>query len=338
MSQTLLYAGSVKNLYQDDDPRFVWFEYTDDYSVFDWGKMPDTIRGKGEALARLGEFFFRQIEDPAQWRRLGLADLPEVKPHLPIRHHFLERQGARLKMLRVDVPKLPSRAVGGSLVYDYAYAPAPRQLIPLEVIFRFGVPKGSNLLTRKDWYPFPIHEGAEFEKPLIEFSTKLESKDRMLTYQEATLLLKGSAETLAQVHGRTHAVALFLQRLFKERGLKLWDGKLEWAQMDGAVCLVDSIGPDELRVGLDGAVMSKQFLRDYYLGSPWEQALVQAKELAKQRATSDWKSIVRGELKQQPVPLSAEYLDAATALYQDFCAILVENRPSRRFTDALQRL
>ncbi|HEX7928394.1 MAG TPA: phosphoribosylaminoimidazolesuccinocarboxamide synthase, partial [bacterium] len=185
MTQTLLYAGSVKNLYQDADPRHVWFQYTDDYSVFDWGKMPDTISGKGEALARLGEFFFKQIEDPGQWKRLGLDTLPEVKPYLPIKHHFLERQGDKLKMLRVDVPKLANKAIGGTLVYDYAYPATARQLIPLEVIFRFGVPKGSNLLTRKDWYPFPIHEGAEFGRPLIEFSTKLESKDRMLTYQEA---------------------------------------------------------------------------------------------------------------------------------------------------------
>ena len=74
--------------------------------------------------------------------------------------------------------------------------------------------------------------------------------------------------------------------LGQERGLKLWDGKVEWAMVDGGVCLVDSIGPDELRVGQDGAVMSKQFLRDFYLGTPWEQALVKGKDLAKARATS----------------------------------------------------
>ena len=50
----LIYTGSVKNIYQADDPALLWFEYTDDFSVFDWGKMPDPIPGKGEALARLG--------------------------------------------------------------------------------------------------------------------------------------------------------------------------------------------------------------------------------------------------------------------------------------------
>lgn len=334
----LIYAGSVKDLYQDSDPAYVWFDYTDDYSVFDWGKMPDRIPGKGENLARLGEFFFRELENPQRWAELGLAAQPEVARQLPIRHHFLERQGTRLKMLRVDVARPRPIPIGGTLVYDYSAPPAPRQLLPLEVIFRFGVPKGSNLLTRKDWYPFPIHEGAEFAEPLIEFSTKLESRDRMLSYQEAALILKGQAELLAQVHGKTRAVALFLKALFARRGLKLWDGKVEWAIVDGGLCLVDSIGPDELRVSQGGAVMSKQFLRDHYLGSPWERAVVKAKDLAKARATSDWKTIVREELKQQPAPLPAPYLAAARALYDDVVTLLVEGKPTTRFADAVAKL
>jgi phosphoribosylaminoimidazole-succinocarboxamide synthase len=334
----LLYAGSVKNLYEDADPAQVWFDYTDDYSVFDWGKMPDTIPGKGLALARLGEFFFRELERPERWQALGLAERPDVAPYLPLRHHFLERQGTRLKMLRVDVPRLPTRSVGGAVVYDYAYALKPRQLIPLEVIFRFGVPKGSSLLARKDWYPLDIREGAEFAAPLIEFSTKLESKDRNMMYQEAALILKGRADLLAQLHDQTRAVALFLQGLFAQRGLKLWDGKLEWAYLDGGLCLVDSIGPDELRLSRGSAVMSKQFLRDFYLGSPWEQAVARAKALAKARGTSDWKSIVRGELHQEPQPLPPAYLAAAQALYEDIVALLVEGRDSARFAAALARL
>ncbi len=375
-----IYAGSVKNLYLDADPAYLWFEYTDDYSVFDWGKMPDPIPGKGLALARLGEFFFRELENPRRWEALGLAQQPEIAACLPLRHHFVERQGARLKMLRVEVPRPRPLSIGGTLVYDYSTAPADhstaradpsaapadpctapadpstapadvssaraapgaapalRELLPLEVIFRFGVPKGSNLLARKDWYPFPIHEGAEFAEPLIEFSTKLESRDRMLSYQEAALILKGRAALLAQVHAGTRAVALFLRALFAQRGLKLWDGKLEWASVDGALCLVDSIGPDELRVSQGGAVLSKQFLRDFYLGSPWERALVQAKALAKTRATPDWKTIVRDELKEQPAPLPAPYLAAARALYEDFALIVIEGKATTRFAELVAKL
>ncbi len=334
----LIYEGSVKNLYEADDPACWWFEFTNDYSVFDWGKMPDPIQGKGVALAKLAEWFFGQLSDPAEWERLGLAREAEQAGTLPLRHHFRERSGNRIRVARVDVPELPSAPVGGVLVYDYSFERKPTQLIPLEVIFRFGVPKGSSLLKRKDWYALPIHEGAEFEEPLIEFSTKLESSDRILTYQEAVHLVQGSGQALERIHRATAAVARFLQRLFEERGLKLWDGKLEWAHIGGELALVDSIGPDELRVALGDAVFSKQFLRDFYDGGEWFNSVEKGKSLAKERGTADWKSIVTGELKSGPEPLSAAYRDAAEALYADFYRIVVENGPSTRFTDAVGRL
>ena len=52
----VVYRGSVKNIRLVREPRkrrpgrFL-FEFTDDYSVFDYGKMPDTIRGKGLIVA-----------------------------------------------------------------------------------------------------------------------------------------------------------------------------------------------------------------------------------------------------------------------------------------------
>ena len=327
----LIYAGSVKNLYLADDPTQLWFEYTDDYSVFDWGKMPDQISGKGEALAGLADWFFRTLADEAQWKRFGLTGPP-------IRHHLIAREANRIRVTRVDVPKIPTINVGGGLVYDYGYDRLETQLIPLEVIFRFGVPKGSSLLSRKNWYPFPIEEGAEFEQPLIEFSTKLESKDRFLPYQEAAQIAQGGAATLNLIHAATDSVAKFLKALFEVHGLKLWDGKLEWALIQGELALVDSIGPDELRVGLGNAVFSKQFLRDYYVGSEWYQAVHDAKRLAKERGKTDWKRIVRDELNVAPSPLSKPYLEAAEALYADFHSILVSNQPSNRFIEALALL
>jgi len=335
----LIYAGSVKNLLQAENADQVWFEYTDDYSVFDWGKMPNKIPGKGEVLARLGEFFFNAIQDPARWKELGLSEDPSISRWLPMRHHFLKRQDNRLLMTKVHVPVLKADSVGGTLVYDYGYPPQPRHLVPLEVLFRFGVPAGSSLLQRKDWYPFDIYEGAEFEQPLIEFSTKLETKDRVISYQEAALILKGNTDTLGEIYGRTRALAMFLQKLFASRGMKLWDGKFEFGMIDGKICVVDSIGPDELRVSRGDAVFSKQFLRNFYLGSPWYEAVHKAQKDAKQRGTENWKDIVKNEMKQEPKPLSPLYLDAATALYQDFHSIIVEGKKdSHRFTDTLAKL
>ena len=334
----LLYTGSVKNIYQDDDGVHLWFEYTDDYSVFDWGKMPDPIPGKGENLARLGEWFFNTISDPDQWAQHGLADHPDVSPYLPIHHHLVERQGNKLKVRQVDVPKIEPDKIGGTLVYGYDYPPTKNQLIPLEVIFRFGVPAGSSLLERKDWYPFDIYEGAEFHQPLVEFSTKLESKDRMLSYQEASLIMGGDPKKLQRLWGATQALALFLRAVFAARGLKLWDGKFEWAMMDGELTLVDSIGPDELRVGAGDAVFSKQFLRNYYLGSEWANAVDQGKKMAKDRGSADWKTIVEKELHATPGPIATPYLEAAEALYNDFYSIVVDGQASTRFSDALGKL
>ena len=335
---SMVYEGSVKNLILGEDPTQLWFAYSDDYSVFDWGKMPDVIPGKGLALARLGEFFFGALADPEQWRRLGLLNLDEVQPWVPLRHHFIRREANRLLVTRVAIPKIKPAVVGGTLVYDYGYTPQPWMLIPLEVIFRFGVPAGSSLLQRKDWYTFDIFEGAEFERPLIEFSTKLESKDRVLSYQEACLMLGGDAQRLAELHGRTVAVSLFLKALFKSHGLKLWDGKLEWALMDSELVLVDSIGPDELRVSLGSAVFSKQFLRDFYLGSDWLKGIQRAEAEAKGRGSNEWKSIVESEFDLRPGPLSPAYLDAAIALYEDFAAIVVDDKPSTRFAIAVAGL
>ncbi|MDH5751086.1 MAG: hypothetical protein OEZ59_01540 [Deltaproteobacteria bacterium] len=334
----LIYTGSVKNIYQTQEPTELFFEYTDDYSVFDWGKMPDPIPGKGEILSRLGEFFFRALEDPGQWKALEQDESGDIAANIPIVHHFIRRESNRLLVTKVDVPHLKAESIGGSLVYDYGFQLQPRQLIPLEVLFRFGVPAGSSLLKRKHWYNFDIREGAEFKEPLIEFSTKLENKDRVISYQEAALILKGDTKKLRELYAKTCAVALFLRKLLAERGLKLWDGKLEWAFIDGQVSLVDSIGPDELRVSQGDAVFSKQFLRNYYLDSPWLKAVEEGGRIAQERGTENWKDIVVNELKSKPDNLSAPYLEAAKALYQDFHDIVVEGRQSTRFTDALAAL
>ncbi|MFH0836465.1 MAG: phosphoribosylaminoimidazolesuccinocarboxamide synthase, partial [Candidatus Micrarchaeota archaeon] len=61
-----LKKGSAKNVLIEIEPtaskmgRRV-FEFKDDYSVFDYGAMPDTIPGKAESLARLSAFNLREI-------------------------------------------------------------------------------------------------------------------------------------------------------------------------------------------------------------------------------------------------------------------------------------
>lgn len=328
----LIYTGSVKNVYQDTNPENIWFGFTNDYSIFDWGKMPDPIPGKGEVLAKLGEWFFEKISQKDVWEESGLASHPQVAAALPIKHHFLEREEDKIKVLKLDIPKLEVFQIGGKEVYNYDYKKNPRQMIPLEVIFRFGVPEGSSLLKRTSWYNLDIFPGARFQEPLIEFSTKLESKDRMLTYQEAVQCT--SAELVKTIYQKTLAVALLLRRLLAERDLELWDGKLEWGLYDGEVILADCIGPDEMRVAFRDMVFDKQFLRNYYLSSPWEKEVTQAQKKASQTGKIDWKKTI----SSSPEKLSPPYLEAAKALYEDFGAILLEEKKAENFYKLRQTL
>jgi phosphoribosylaminoimidazole-succinocarboxamide synthase len=60
--------GSVKDLEVlkepgKNDARIGRFRFSDRYSVFDWGEMPDNIPGKGAAIAILGAYFFERLEE-----------------------------------------------------------------------------------------------------------------------------------------------------------------------------------------------------------------------------------------------------------------------------------
>ena len=59
------------------------FLFTDDYSVFDWGKMPDTIPEKGATLCAMGAFNFEMLADagePTHYRGLRTGADDAVVP------------------------------------------------------------------------------------------------------------------------------------------------------------------------------------------------------------------------------------------------------------------
>ena len=58
--------GSVKDLEVIKKPKrnemgIGRFHFSDRYSVFDWGRMPDLIEGKGEALCIMGAYCFETV-------------------------------------------------------------------------------------------------------------------------------------------------------------------------------------------------------------------------------------------------------------------------------------
>lgn len=359
----IIYRGSVKDIRGVEGRSPYIFEFSDRYSVFDWGEMPDELAGKGEALAFMTWLFFDLLGDAENWRGwkapAKFDDSPvlaELREH-GARHHGLglvdengdeidprgapDKIGACYAVAPVRVLRPETSQQDGKLVRDYgAYDEKPDDaLVPLEVIFRFGVPEGSSLLQRADDAEYckslgldaPPKAGERFDAPVIEFSTKLESRDRYLTYKDAARIAGLTPEEMCHLHGAAALVASRLRDLFAESGIELWDGKLEFAFAPGkgdggarGFMLVDSIGPDELRLIKDGVHLSKECLRGFYRDGPWHRAVERAKQVAESRGVEDWKDICIREFETTPPHLTAELADAAAMIYKSLANTLAQ--------------
>jgi phosphoribosylaminoimidazole-succinocarboxamide synthase len=307
----LIYEGSVKRVYaRSAGEQFLWFHFTDDYSVFDWGKMPDTIANKGLALTLLGAYFFERMEAKGirtHFKRL----VSEDGSTLNLKQAATSGKPVFMEVLKADVHRPECVSVLNQTVYAYPTVPpsSTQRLVPLEVVFRFGMPAGSSLKSRLEKDPdyaaqlglskVPA-DGSWFEKPVLEFFTKLEPKDRLLTVSEALAISSLNAEQFKQLCDFALQAANELFGMFKERGIELWDGKFEFIISDGQLLLADSIGPDELRLIYKNVHLSKEIIRQVYRGSSWEKSLKEAQNIARTRGTEDWKEICSNELKQQP--------------------------------------
>ena len=333
--QGLLYRGSVKDIYGVDGQDPYTFVFSDRYSIFDWGEMPDSLPQKGEALAVMGDLFFRFLADKKNWQHWKPQSFLESSPLLQnirihgIRHHSFGLVDEKNQILalgeksnRLSVRSLPriapkSSVSEGKITWDYsAYqTPLTPMLVPLEVVFRFGAPKGSSYLKRAN-----VEPNTWLEKPVVEFFTKLEPTDRFLSAKEAKKIAGLSELEFQDLQDFTLLVASRLKDLFAELGLELWDGKFEFAFSPGekdrrSFMLVDSIGPDELRLLAGKVHFSKEILRVYYRDSSWAKAVEEAKKLAEARGIKDWKKICREELRETPKKLDAQAFKKVCDLY-----------------------
>ena len=289
----LMYAGSVKNIYSTDSVSNLIFEFTDDYSVFDWGKMPDAIPRKGEALAKLMAVIFERLEGRG------------------VKTHYRGFDGGRSILVdKLGVYRPERITEGGHNFYTYPKNMQKPYLIPLEVIFRFEVCAGSSFIKRHPEKNYQI--GQRFEKPYIEMFTKLEDKDRPLSNDEALSISGLTPGQFEEVLGRTSEVAQILKAWLGDKGLRLMDGKLEWGlSADDEVILVDAIGPDEMRLEKSQTQLSKEILRDFYRTTSWYQDLERAKLLGESKGFADWKSLV----KNPPPPLPERLKDLVSHMY-----------------------
>ncbi len=338
---SLVYRGSVKDIYQDG--KNLKFVYSDRYSIYDWGEMPDHIPHKGEALAFMAAAFFEHL-----------------KTKNILSHYIGSAEKNSILVKPVEVIR-PGWTDGK---YNYGvYDNRPTEcLVPLEIIFRYRLGLGNSLEKRLKNNPAYLADlnledvpnaMTEFNPALVEFSTKLETTDRYLNQKELTEMQVLSKTEQVYIKQFTQDVAAELKSLFYKCGIDLWDGKVEYgfgqkkSNGERELFLVDSIGPDELRLTVDGLPLSKEFLRQMYARSSWADNVSKAKAIAASRGQQDWKKICKDELHSVPERLSEDQLELASDLYLSLANTLAkalrkplpfaENKNLENWSDRVRR-
>lgn len=302
----MLITGSVKDLeivHQPSKDKMGTgrFHFSDRFSVFDWGEMPDHIDQKGEALCLMGAYVFERLEEKSLLTHYrGL-----IEDCKPTRFSDLKAPSALMEVGLVSVYKPETRVEDGKLIYDYsAYTPTLKNcLIPLEIIYRNGLPEGSSVFRRLeqgkvkpqelglDHYPKP---GERLAKPIFDVSTKLEETDRYLTWEEAAKIAGLTPIETAAVKVVLSKVNETINEIAAKAGLVNEDGKIELAfDTQRRLMVVDVVGTlDECRFTLDGLHVSKEIARQFYKKTAWYKDIEEAKKKAEAQGIKDWKSLV----------------------------------------------
>jgi len=297
------------------------FIFSDRYSVFDWGEMPDLIEDKGAALCMMGAYCFERLEEKGiktHYRGL-LAKNGEI-----LRFDELEEPSNVMEIKLVNVYKPELVKCEEKLCYDYKiYTPHLRNcLIPLEIIYRNGLPEGSSVFKRLeqglvtyrqlglDHYP---KAGEKFRKPIFDVSTKLEDRDRYVTWEEAKGMAGLTYGEVVGIKDLLLEVDETITRIAANAGLMNEDGKIELAfDSSRRLMVVDVVGTlDECRFTYDGLHVSKEIARQYYKKTEWYRDVEEAKKTAETQGIADWKSIC----KSQPPKLDIQLKKTIGEMY-----------------------
>lgn len=309
--------GSVKDLKilekaTETKPGRGQFFFSDRYSVFDWGEMPDNIPDKGAAITILGAYFFEKLgKMKIQTHYAGVLENGSVKKLSDLKQ---PSNTMEVKLLRVVKPRLNA----GN--YDYSMYKNEKSgfLIPLEIIYRNSLPEGSSVFRRlekgqttiKDLgletKPYP---NQKLEKPILDVSTKLEITDRYITWNKAQEISALTDVEITDLKNLTNTINNVITEEFAGIGLTNEDGKIEVGfDNDRRLMLVDILGTlDECRFMYEDIPVSKEIARIYYRKTPWYDAV----EDAKNKDRQNWKKICR----IQPDPLPSELKQTISQIY-----------------------
>jgi len=318
--------GSVKDLKIIEKPSeqnmgIGRFHFSDRYSVFDWGEMPDQINGKGEALCLMGAYCFEQLEAKGITTHYrGLVN--EHGKTVTLKELDFPTNNMEVNLVNVFHPK--TRKINGKIEYDYGQYDKKIKncLIPLEIIYRNGLPEGSSVFRRLkqgkttlkdlglDHYPVP---GEHFSKPIFDVSTKLEDKDRYLTWENAKKISGLDDKELAAIKSVLSEVNSTITNIVSEVGLINEDGKIELGFDElRKLIIVDVVGTlDECRFMYEGMHVSKEILRKFYKNTAWYNAVENAKKVAEEQNNPNWKTLS----KLNPPKLDSKLIDIVSGMY-----------------------
>lgn len=312
--------GSVKDLEVLEYPssnksgrgRFV---FSDRYSVFDWGEMPDHIDNKGKSLCISAAYFFEKLETMGiKTHYLGLIEKGQLKKSADIKKSV---DTMEVKLLRVLVPQQKSGT------YDYSIYKTEKNnfLIPLEVIYRKSLPKGSSVFKRLKEGNLKLKElglkdiplpGQTLNKPFLDISTKLEPSDRYLDWEEAKEMAHLNDSEIDEIKRITLLVNKLVTEEARKIGLKYEDGKIEFGfDEDRNLVVVDVLGTlDECRFTFEGMPVSKEIARIYYRKTSWYQDVLEAKK----EDGVNWKK----KVSLNPPPLPEDLKELIAMVYCAF--------------------
>ncbi len=265
----LVRQGKVKDVYEVDN-HSLEFVFSDKISVFD-KIIPSLIPHKGETLCRTSAFWFQVVKESG------------------IRTHFREFiPPNRMRVQKVEV--LPSSKISKKTT-DY--------LIPLEVITRHYVagslwdriqagevkPSKLGFKTNKE-----LKYGDKLPSVHIEFTTKLEKVDRLVTKKEA-MKIAGLSEK--EHRAIVDSVTLIDNKIADEvekRDLIHVDGKKEYAfDENRELMIVDTFGTADEDRWWDWEhfskgqfiELSKENVRQYYRQSGYYDKLMEARRIGR---------------------------------------------------------
>lgn len=312
--------GSVKDLSilkapTEKAPGIGRFVFSDRYSVFDWGEMPDHILKKGESLCIVSAYFFEKLEEYGiNTHYRGIVENSKVKRLGELKNpsNIIE-----VKILRVIRPELKEGK------YDYSIYQKERNnfLIPLEIIYRNSLPEGSSVFKRLKEGSLKLSDlhlkkmpkpGEILKTPVYEVSTKLEITDRYIGWEEAKNICNFSEKELVEIKKIISFINKLLTEELEKIGLLNEDGKIELGfDENRKFIVVDALGTlDECRFTYEGIPVSKEIARIYYRNTSWFKET----EEAKKKNRINWKKLV----KTPPPPLPSELSKAISGIYQSY--------------------